>query len=116
MAALAFPGKWQITYGWRTPEGPFFTYSSDQDPFLAPGQGVQVIRQVKKHGNLGSIFGRDFYWLKDGVWYGSEIFGLWQYLTEPGPKKVIFGQTMGDNDDFGECKSQAHKWVPEGFE
>lgn len=105
-------GKWEITYDWRDETGRFFTYTSDQDPFLAPGQGVQIIRQVKAHGTVGMQYMRDFYWLKNGVWYGSEIFGLWQYLTEPGPKKVIFGRTMDDNDEFTRVKIQAEAWKP----
>ncbi len=109
---MTYPGIWRIFYGERDGDG-WKSYGSDQDPFLAPGQGVQVIRQVNAHGRLGTIKGRDFYWLRKGVWYGSEIFGLWQYLTEPGPKKVIFGQTMSDNDEFGACKSWAHRWIPD---
>lgn len=36
----------------------------------------------------------DFYWWDAPDWFGGELFGLFDYLTRPGRKKVIFGRTI----------------------
>ena len=38
----------------------------------------------------------DYYWYEEGRWYGSDLFGLWDYLSRPGCKMVKFGRMIGD--------------------
>lgn len=51
----------------------------------------------------------DYYWyLSDqDIWQGGDIFGLWDYLTQPGPKKVLFGRTI-TNSAFQEILARAY--------
>lgn len=83
--------RWKIRYSGQPP------YSNlDGSAFDAPALGVQVISQADPV--VGRVLVRlaDFYWFDhtEDYWYGGDIFGLWDYLTQPGPKKVIFGRTV----------------------
>lgn len=64
----------------------------------APPLGVQAIVQATDDPNVGSgrilIRRFDFYWWDGAEWFGSDLFGLFDYLQRPGYKKVIFGRTI----------------------
>jgi hypothetical protein len=64
--------KWVVYYG----DGSTF---SDQDgsPEDAPSLNVQAITCEP-----------------DGVWKGGDIFGLFDYLSRPGWKRVLFGRIV----------------------
>lgn len=81
--------KWKIYYD----DGS--TYSDELgDPFEAPARGVQII--AIEHPEVGrELLGKeDFYWYRDGRWFGGDNFGMYDYLLFPGPKKVIFGRVI----------------------
>lgn len=75
--------------------------SDDCSPFDVPGQDVQACasRTTDDQSQKGyePVFGWDFYVWRDDQWYGCEIFGLWDYLVRPGPKKVLFGRTVSND-------------------
>lgn len=88
--------RWKIYYG----DGS--TYSDlDGSPFDASPDNVQVIvMKDEKHGRL--LVGKcDMYWWveEEGEWFGLMDrlgYGLFDYLRQPGPKKVIFGRTTSN--------------------
>ena len=101
--------KWRIYYG----DGS--TYSNeDGPPENAPGVGVQVIvRRDRDHGRhtiAGGNQGRrdDFFWwdATTGQWFNGDHYGFTLYLMRPGWRKVIFGESIG-NEAFLEVKKRA---------
>jgi hypothetical protein len=80
----------------------YYSHGSYQgDPWSAPARDCQMIA-VDDHEHGWYLCRSDnFYWyLPDSdTWQGGDIFGLWDYLIEPGPKKVLFGRTC-TNDEF----------------
>lgn len=70
----------------------------DDDPAQAPGVGVLAIVQPDPdHGRI--VLSRwDFYcWHpggQHGQWFGHDQFGLFDCLTQPGWRRVIFGRTV----------------------
>jgi hypothetical protein len=69
---------------------------SDEDgpPELAPGRGVICIVQDAERTGRVKLSGADYYIWKEGQWFRADLFGLWDYLVEPGHKKVVFGRTV----------------------
>jgi hypothetical protein len=70
------------------------------DPEMAPGDGVLAIVQPDEttdyrvtHGG-GPHYGHGFYWWEKGEWFIGDIYGVMQYLAEPGWKKVLLGRTV----------------------
>jgi hypothetical protein len=101
--------QWKLYY----PNG--VTYSDrDGQPENAPGVGLQVIVQADPdHGWLmitGGNQGRrdDFFWWDDKTqrWFNGDYPGLLIYLIRPGWRKVVFGESIG-NDAFHEIKQRA---------
>jgi len=87
---------------WRIYYGDGSTYSDDDgDVFDAPALDVQAIafrtsEPDHKTGHM-PVFRFDYYWWEpNGDWYGGDLFGLYDYLTRPGPKKVVFGRTVSN--------------------
>lgn len=83
--------QWRIYYA----DGSTFD-SHNGTPFDAPGRGVLCI--AYRHVDLGRrvIHRNDYYWWCDGQWVGGDLFGLFDYLIEPGCKTVKFGRTVSD--------------------
>ena len=87
--------KWRIYYG----DGSTFD-SNDGSVYDAPGIDVQAVAYHTPDPQHSTgripIFRFDFYWWvpETEEWYGGELFGLFDYLVRPGPKKVIFGRTI----------------------
>jgi len=86
--------NWKIYYG---DDSTF----SDQDgsPWCAPARNVQVIVMSDKDHGWRTQAGDDYYvWdCRDGEtrWWGlKDRFGLYDYLIEPGYKRVLFGRTI----------------------
>lgn len=81
--------EWCIYYD----DGDTFS-DKDGDAFDAPSTGVIVVVQADQ--TLGCKFWhrKDYYWFSDGKWFGGESFGLFDYLTQCGPRKVVFGRTI----------------------
>ena len=77
---------------WRIYYGDGSTY--DGDPYDAPGLNVQVCMMSNADHGRYSQTRFDYYVWSDGEWIGCDIFGLWDYLQQPGPRKVLFGRTL----------------------
>jgi hypothetical protein len=86
---------------WRIYYGDGSTVSDDVDPFTVPGVDVQAI--VQRDADVGRyvLHHMDFYWWveADRQWHQGDVFGLWDYLARPGPKKVVFGRSL-DNQSY----------------
>lgn len=75
--------------------------SQDYTPDRVPARNVQVITIADvNHGWLTQT-GSDYYVWDDRDnghrWWGVDIFGLYDYLIEPGYKRVLFGRTVTSN-------------------
>lgn len=88
-------GKWLIYYGDGTK-----VYDQDCSPEFVPKRDVQVITVEDR--DSGQLFLRsdDYYWwdYRIGRWSSGDIFGLFDYLVEPGIKVVLFGRTIGNEE------------------
>jgi len=91
----------------------YYTSGSTYDgaPEDAPERGVQcIVHDAAETGR--TILSRfDFYcWHPDRAipWDGHDIFGLWDYLAAPGWKRVIFGESI-PNEDFAAIHEQAEQ-------
>jgi hypothetical protein len=87
--------KWRIYYG----DGSHYD-SRDGSAFDAPGRNVQMIAGPDPDHGWYMWRSTDFYLYLEAEdrWIGADIFGLWDYLIEPGPKKVLFGRTISNAD------------------
>lgn len=77
---------WKVYYG----DGSTFT-GEVQD---APARDVQVIIQSSKDCGWQAVAGTDYYVWRGDRWFGVDLFGLYDYLLEPGWKRVLFGRTL----------------------
>jgi len=101
--------KWKIFYD----DGSTFC-DLDGSPYDAPARGVQVIAQEDEYvGRLMQIK-CDYYWWtdKDG-WMAGDLFGLYDYLSISGYRKVIFGR-MINYHQFRELylKAESDSYLP----
>ena len=89
---------WKIFYG----DGS--TYSNlDGSPYDAPSDNVQAIVIRDPTIGRGIVAKCDLYWWVESEqqWFGLMDklgYGLFDYLRQPGPKKVIFGRTVSNAD------------------
>jgi hypothetical protein len=85
--------RWRIYYG----DG---THYDGPDPYTAPTRNVQVILTANPDHGWDVCRYDDYYWhLPDlDSWGGGDKFGLFDYLIEPGPKRVLFGRTIANAD------------------
>lgn len=77
---------WRIYYG----DGSIFS----GDPEGAPARNVQVIVQHCPDHGWQAVSGTDYYVWRGGRWFGVDKFGLYDYLIDPGWKRVLFGRTL----------------------
>ena len=92
--------KWRIYYD----DGATFT-DLDGSHFDAPATGVQIIAS-KADTEKGFILskGKTGYYWKDG-WNPCDEFGVYDYLMfHKGPKAVLFGRTIRNEDYFNIVK------------
>lgn len=81
------------------------------DPFLAPATGVIVIaiEDAKSNKGFRLTLSKDAYYYKDDRWWGCDDMGMYDYLmTHVGPKAVLFGRTIRD-DDYWNIVTRANK-------
>jgi hypothetical protein len=85
--------RWRIYYG----DG---TTASDGagDLYTVRSTNVQAIVQADDDVGRYVLHSADFYWWdRDaGQWFQSDQFGLWDYLSRPGPAKVLFGRSLAN--------------------
>ena len=90
--------RWRIYYGDES------TIDSSQcDVYDLPVLNVQVAAchtdDPEHSTGLMPIHRKDYYWWEPseestGGWGGGDLFGLFDYLMRPGPRKVLFGRTI----------------------
>lgn len=85
--------RWRIYYGDGT------TYDCETgSAWNAPGLGVQVcMHDSAEHGRFSQARYDYYVWYGDR-WVGVDLFGLWDYLQQSGPRKVLFGRTIPSVD------------------
>ena len=97
---------WRIYYA----DGLTCSGSTDKDALNAPTTGVQVIwnENPKRSQGGGIATGRDMYLYKGGKWWGCDEAGFYDYLFHyPDAKVVLFGRTMGREEDYNEIVQRA---------
>ena len=96
------------------------TFSSeDGSPWIVPARDVQIIVQDHPEVRVELVTGGDYYvWMSSGnraYWWGVDIFGLFDYLIEPGYKRVLFGRTL-TREEYGKIIQKANidkaGWLP----
>lgn len=79
----------------------------DDDPFNAPCFGVLLIVENDfDHGRR--IVSNGDYYVWDGRWWNKDFIGLIDYLQTPGPKKVVMGRMVA-NDEFNRVYAIANE-------
>jgi len=77
-------------------------------PWDVPTLNVQMIAVASPEHGWYLCRSNDYYWYLPDIdeWQGGDIFGLWDYLAQPGMKRVLFGRTIS-NKDFGSILTRA---------
>lgn len=90
---------WRIYYG----DGSTFDHTMGAPEFIPVRTNVQhIVCRDMRPGydphNIGRyiVSGKYAYWYEDGEWWGGDEFGMWDYLTRPGPKVVLFGRSIAN--------------------
>lgn len=96
---------WKIYYS----DGNIFS-STEGTPWVAPPRDVQVIVILDKDHGWRTQAQTDYYvWDNRGggyTWWGVDIFGLFDYLLDPGFRRVLFGRTIA-SDEFDKIYKRA---------
>ena len=94
--------RWRIYYGDGSTYG-------DGDAFAAPSQNVQLIANSDPDHGWYLCRATDYYWYlpEEDRWYCGDIFGLFDYLLQPGPRKVLFGRSI-PSKEFNALVERAH--------
>jgi len=77
--------KWRVYYSQEIYSGPVEE---------TPTRDVQAIAQSDPDHGWQVVAGTDYYVWWNERWVGVDKFGLYDYLVEPGWKKVLFGRTL----------------------
>jgi hypothetical protein len=87
MAAI----RWRVYYG----DGSIYD-DDNGEAWDAPTRNVQFVLTSSPEHNWDLCRFYDYYWYLPELdrWSGGDIFGLFDYLIEPGQKKVLFGRTI----------------------
>lgn len=89
--------RWRIYYFDREP----YSGSTEEEALWAPVLDVQatVHEDPKRAEGFGVVEGRKVYCYKHGRFWGADEIGMYDYLFHhPGPKAVLFGRTIKDDD------------------
>ena len=68
----------------------------DGDAFNAPAMNVLMIVELDKDHGRRIVSGGDYY-VWDGQWFAVDKEGMFQYLCDAGPRRVLIGR-MVDNE------------------
>ena len=97
--------KWRVYYG----DGSTFS-DHNGSAWSAPGRDVQVIVLADSNHGWRTQAGDNYYvWDNRGDdhrWWGVDDFGLFDYLIDPGYKRVLFGRRIS-NQEFSEIFKRA---------
>lgn len=108
------PARWCIWYH----DGTTFDWR-DGEPADAPGSGVVIIAQTHpdatpttmsaQHIEGATLEGYDWYIHDRGAWFATNMMGLVQYVSEPGPKVIKMGRWV-PRHVYAELHSKAAAW------
>lgn len=76
----------------------------DGDPFAAPGLGVLVIVERDPDHGRRLVLGATYYTWTGDRWLPRDEIGFWDYLQQPGPRKVLFGRWVADDVWTDACR------------
>lgn len=99
-----------MTFRWKIYYGDGETYNNTSgSPFDAPARNVQMIAVADPNHGWYLCRSNDYYWYhpEQDHWQGGDIFGLWDYLIQPGVKKVLFGRTIS-NEEYTSILTHAY--------
>jgi hypothetical protein len=88
--------RWRVYYG----DGGRFG-DPDGAATDTPGLGVVAITQTDPENGRYVLAGDGYYWWEHDRWWSGDLLGCWDYLTRPGPRKVLFGRQV-PNDRYQE--------------
>lgn len=100
--------KWRIYYGDNS------VFDDIQGTaWEVPARDVQMIAVADPEHGWYLCRSNDYYWYlpEMDAWQGGDIFGLWDYLIEPGKKRVLFGRTIS-NSEFQKILTRAYNDQP----
>lgn len=98
--------KWR---NWRIFYGDGSRYSdADGSPYDAPRLNVQAIVGFHPQNGRYTVSNKDAYWWEpsQGRWRGGDRHGEWIYMLRLGPRVVLYGEQIGD-DEYNACISAA---------
>jgi hypothetical protein len=103
--------RWRIYYGDGT------TYDDSQGPaWDAPARNVQAIVVSDPDHGWYILRADDFYWYlaDEDRWYSGDRFGMYDYLLDPGAKRILFGRSI-PNAEYARILDRAmgDKLLPE---
>lgn len=82
---------------WRVFYDNMSTYSdADGSPFYAPRLGVQCIVGADLSVGRYMVSDKDAYWWEHERWFGGDRRGEWDYLCRLGPRVVLYGRAIPD--------------------
>ena len=122
---IMLPGYSHCNVNWKIYYGDGSTYS-DQDGSPEEAQKVNCLAIVQTNDVTGHSVEHttDYYCWFSPYWRGCDIFGLWDYLSQPGVKVVLFGRWVS-NEDYKKILQRALKdpdipkrsaWLPNNQE
>lgn len=94
-----------VTLRWRIYYGDGETFSSDDgSPYDAPRLNVQAIVGPSRSTGRYILSRKDAYWwdIECDRWFGGDRHGEWDYMLHLGPRVVIYGRFIGD-DEYNAC-------------
>lgn len=95
--------QWRIYYG----DGSTFD-NTQGEPDESPALNVQVITIIDPDVGRLLLHRYDFYWydFDHAIWSAGDIFGMFDYLCQPGIKVVRFGRSIV-NREYREIVTRA---------
>lgn len=79
-------------FSWRIYYGDGSTYDGPVED--APARNVQIIAQADPDHGWIALSGTDYYIWRGDRWFGVNADALYDYLIDPGWKKVLFGRML----------------------
>jgi hypothetical protein len=104
--------RWRIYYG----DGAVVS-DADSTAYGVSALDVQMIAVADPEHGWYLCRSCDYYWYypETDTWGCGEQFGLWDYLTQPGAKRVLFGRTIS-NAAFEAILTRAYEdWNKHGW-
>jgi hypothetical protein len=82
---------WKVFYG----DGATFS-DGDGSPYDAPRLNVMCVVGADLHLGRYMVSDKDAYWWEHERWFGGDRRGEWDYLCRLGPRAVLYGRAVPD--------------------